>query len=144
MATRLPGGGINMHYTKPNSSRLSYVLITPIRNEETFIEKTIESVIHQTVLPLKWVIVDDGSTDRTPAIVSRYLPTYGWMELVRMPERRDRHFAGKVGAVNAGVERLKAMPYDVIANVDGDISFDNDHFEFPLTKSVIDPSLGVA
>ena len=50
-----------------------YVLITPARNEEAFIEKTIESMIHQTVAPLKWVIVDDGSTDRTPEIVSRYL-----------------------------------------------------------------------
>ena len=49
----------------------SYVLITPARNEEAFIEKAIESVVHQTILPLKWVIVDDGSTDATPDIVSR-------------------------------------------------------------------------
>ena len=56
-----------------HSSYLPYVLITPARNEEAFIEKTIESVIHQTVLPVKWVIVDDGSTDRTAEIVCRYL-----------------------------------------------------------------------
>src|SRR3954463_1832152 len=76
----------------------SYVLITPARNEASFIEKTIESVVHQTVLPLKWIIVDDGSTDNTAEIVRRYLPRYAWMELVRMPQRRDRSFAGKVGA----------------------------------------------
>ena len=57
----------------PRCSPLPYVLVTPARNEQTFIEKTIESVIHQTALPLKWVIVDDGSTDDTAAIVKRYL-----------------------------------------------------------------------
>ena len=64
---------------KNNSERRgslpAYVLITPARNEAAFIEKTIESVIQQTVLPTKWVIVDDGSTDNTAAIVSRYLWT---------------------------------------------------------------------
>ena len=56
-----------------SKGQLRYVLITPARNEEAFIEKTIQSVIKQTVLPLKWVIVDDGSTDKTPGIVSRHL-----------------------------------------------------------------------
>lgn len=126
------------------SAQLQYVLITPIRNEEAFIEKTIESVIHQTVLPMKWVIVDDGSTDRTPAIVSRYLPEHSWMEMVRMPPRRERHFAGKVYAFNAGLERVKNLQYAVIGNLDGDISFAKDHFEFLLTKFQMDPQLGVA
>ena len=121
-----------------------YILITPIRNEESFIEKTIESVIHQTVLPMKWVIVDDGSTDTTPAIVSRYLAAHSWMEMIRMPERRERHFAGKVYAFNAGLERVKNLAYQVIGNLDGDISFEKDHFEFLLTKFGMDPSLGVA
>ena len=67
----------------------SYVLITPARNEEAFIEKTIESMIQQTVLPRKWVIVDDGSTDKTPDIVSRYLEQYPWIEMVQRPQRRD-------------------------------------------------------
>ena len=66
-------------------SQLSYVLITPARNEEAFIEKTIESMIHQTFLPLKWVIVDDASTDKTPEIISRYLARHPWMEMVQMP-----------------------------------------------------------
>ncbi len=71
-------------------SQLPYVLITPARNEEAFLEKTIRSLIHQTVLPVKWVIVDDGSTDSTAAIVSRYLARYPWIEMVQMPQRRDR------------------------------------------------------
>ena len=51
---------------------LKYVLITPARNEEEFIEKTILSVISQTVLPQKWIIVSDHSTDRTNEIVEKY------------------------------------------------------------------------
>ena len=127
-----------------NCSILPYVLITPARNEEAFIEKTIESVIHQTALPLKWVIVDDGSTDRTPEIVSRYLTRYPWIEMVQMPRRRDRSFAAKVQAFNAGYEKVRDLPYEIIGNLDGDISFDKDHFEFLLRKFSQDPDLGVA
>jgi biofilm PGA synthesis N-glycosyltransferase PgaC len=122
----------------------TYVLITPARNEEAFIEKTIESMIHQTVPPAKWVIVDDGSLDKTAEIVSRYLPQYPWIELVQMPQRRDRSFAAKVGAFNAGYERVKDLNYEIIGNLDGDISFDNDHFEFLAGKFSVDPTLGVA
>jgi glycosyltransferase involved in cell wall biosynthesis len=122
----------------------SYVLITPARNEEAFIEKTIESVIHQTVLPVKWVIVDDGSTDRTADIVSRYLVRHPWMELVQMPQRRDRSFAAKVQAFNAGCERVKGLSYEVIGNLDSDISFETDYLEFLLKKFAEDARLGVA
>ena len=75
-----------------------YVLITPARNEAQFIELTIKSVVAQTVRPLKWVIVSDGSTDGTEEIVNKYVADHPWIELVRMPERRERHFAGKVHA----------------------------------------------
>lgn len=125
-------------------SHLNYVLVTPARNEEAFLEKTIESMVRQTVLPLKWVIVDDGSTDTTAEIVRRYLGHYPWIELVQMPQRRDRSFAAKVGAFNAGYEKVKDLPYDIIGNLDGDISFDPDHFEFLLSKFVDDTTLGVA
>lgn len=122
----------------------SYVLITPAHNEEVFIEKTIESVIRQTVLPLKWVIVDDGSTDRTASIVERYLPDHSWMELLKRPRRLDRTFAGKAYAVREGCERVASLPYEVIGNLDADISFDPDHFEFLLRRFAEKPSLGVA
>ncbi len=126
-----------------SSSQLSYVLITPVRNEEAFIEKTIVSVIQQTVLPTKWVIVDDGSTDRTPDIVSRYLPSHPWMELVRMPERRERHFAGKAHAFNAGRATVLNLEFDVIGNLDADVSVEGDHFEFLVAKFGDDAQLGV-
>jgi len=125
------------------SAHLPYVLITPARNEETFIEKTIQSMIQQTVVPIKWVIVNDGSTDNTGSIVKRYLSNHSWIELVELPRRQDRSFARKVHSFNAGFERVRGLQYEIIGNVDADISFDKDHFEFLLGKFRDDPSLGV-
>lgn len=122
----------------------SYVLITPARNEEAFIAKTLESMIQQTVLPLKWVIVDDGSTDRTAEIVSGYLVRHSWIEMVQMPHRRDRSFAAKVQAFNAGYGRVKGLPYQIIGNLDADISFQTDYLEFVLKKFTENSKLGVA
>ena len=90
----------------------SYVLITPARNEAAFIERTLQSVVAQTVPPAKWVIVSDGSTDGTDEIVNRYAAEYPWIELLRMPERKERHFAGKVLAFNAGNARVQDVPYE--------------------------------
>lgn len=123
---------------------LSYALITPARNETAFIEYTIRSVIQQTVLPVRWVIVSDGSTDGTDEIVKTYVATYSWIELLRMPERSERHFAGKVHAFNAGYERVKGFGCDVIGSLDADISFDKDYFSFLLQKFADNPQLGVA
>lgn len=121
----------------------TYVLITPARDEALFIELTIKSVIAQTVRPIKWVIVSDGSTDGTDEIVSSYAADHPWIELVRMPERRERHFGGKVFAFNAGWERVKSLPYAIIGSLDADISFDSDYFEFLLAKFAQNPGLGV-
>ena len=127
-----------------SSNLPSYVLVTPARNEEAFLEQTIESVIHQTFPPIKWVIVDDASTDKTPEIVSRYLGRYPWIEMVQMPPRRDRSFAAKVNSFNAGYERVKGLPYELIGNMDADISFEPDFLSFLVGKFKEDPSLGVA
>ena len=121
----------------------TYVLITPARNEVQFIESTIKSVVAQTVLPLKWVIVSDGSTDGTDEIVSSYAASHEWIELLRMPERKERHFAGKVYAFNAGKDRVDRIPYDVIVSLDADITFDCEYFSYLLGKLVVDPKLGV-
>ena len=122
----------------------AYVLITPARNEASYIELTLDSMVKQTVLPVKWVIVSDGSTDGTDEIVGKYAAVNPWIELVRMPERSERHFAGKVHAFKAGYSRVEPLAFDVIGNLDGDISFPEDHFEFLLTKFSEDPLLGVA
>lgn len=121
-----------------------YVLITPSRNEEAFIEKTIESVIGQTVLPVKWIIVNDGSTDATGAIAQRYASKYDWIEVVNRPVREGRNFAAKVQAFNAGQARVKNVDYDIIGNLDSDVRLDEDHFEFLMGKFESDPCLGVA
>ena len=122
----------------------AYVLITPARNEAKFIELTLKSVVAQTVLPLKWVIVSDGSTDGTDDIVKKYVADHPWMELIRLPERRERHFAGKVHAFNAGYVRVAGLKYDIIGNLDGDVSFDEEYFDFLLRKFAENPRLGVA
>lgn len=122
---------------------MKYVLITPARNEEAFIEKTLDSVIRQTRLPERWVIVDDGSTDRTAEIVEKYAKGNPWIELVRRAQRPDRNFAGKAHAFNAGFERVRSLDFDVIGNLDADISFEPDYLEFLLGKFTEFPGLGV-
>jgi glycosyltransferase involved in cell wall biosynthesis len=121
----------------------AYVLITPARNEAQFIESTIQSVIAQTVRPLKWVIVSDGSTDGTDAIVSRYAAEHPWIELMRMPERRERSFGGKAHAVNAAYANVQSLDFRVVVNLDADISVRRDHFAYLLSKLAADPALGV-
>jgi len=126
------------------SNPLNYVLITPARNEAEFIDLTIRSIVAQTFRPLKWVIVSDGSTDRTDEIVQSYTEVHPWIQLLRMPERKERHFAGKVDAFNAGYEQVKDLNFDVVGNIDGDVSFEPDLFEFLIGQMAQFPQLGVA
>jgi poly-beta-1,6-N-acetyl-D-glucosamine synthase len=123
---------------------VKYVLITSARNEETFIGRTLDSVITQTVLPERWIIVDDGSTDRTAEIVESYAKRHPWIQLLRRARRVDRNFAGKVQAVNAGLEQVRSLEFEIIGNLDADISFESDYMEFLLQKLSEDGELGVA
>jgi len=123
---------------------LNYVLITPARNEEAFIEGTIVSMVAQTARPLRWVIVSDGSTDGTDAIVKRYAAQHAWIELVRLPERRDRQFAAKARAFAAGYERMQDLAFDLVGNLDADITLPPDFYAFLLERFAERPKLGVA
>lgn len=123
---------------------LEYVLVTPARNEAAFIEQTLQSVVAQTVLPKRWVIVSDGSTDGTDEIVRKYQDGREWLELVRLPERQERHFAAKVQAFNAGYERVKDLSFEVIGNIDADVSFGEDFLAYLLAQFEAMPELGVA
>src|SRR6266568_7375586 len=123
---------------------MRYVLITPARNEEAYIEKTLRSVVSQTVIPEKWVIVDDASTDSTAQLVENYVRDYPWIELVRRTQRAERSFSRKVDAFNAGLQRLGSCEFDVIGNLDADLSFDREYLEFLMNKFAEDPKLGVA
>lgn len=127
-----------------SSQGLTYVLITPARNEQDFIELTIKAVISQSLRPLRWVIVSDGSTDATDDIVKRYAAQHDWIELHRMPEREERHFGGKVACIDAGYDKVKDLSWDVIGSLDADISFDNEFFSFLLNQFAENPQLGVA
>lgn len=137
-----PPAGSRQPATETSSSQLSsfaggneavpmparYVVVTPARNESSFIGLTISSMAAQTVLPLKWVIVSDGSTDGTDEIVARHASQHPWIELVSLPQRPGRDFAGKVRAFNVGLERVADISYDTIVSLDADISFDPDCF----------------
>lgn len=120
-----------------------YVLITPARNEAQFLEKTIQSVVAQTVRPAKWVIVSDGSTDGTAEIANGYATQHDWIEVIQMPEHRDRQFAAKVSAFNAGLAQLKGLDYHAVGALDADITFGSDYFEFLLQKLDENPRLGL-
>lgn len=126
-----------------SSGHLQYALITPARNEESLIEQTIQSMVAQTAKPVKWLIVSDGSTDGTDAIVSRYALQHTWIELLRMPERRDRQFAAKARAFNAGYDKIRHLSFDLIGNLDADITFEPGYYEFLLSKFADLPKLGV-
>jgi glycosyltransferase involved in cell wall biosynthesis len=154
----MPAGSVNVVTARQPSSCLEapgtergaevlkhplYVLVTSARDEAQFIESTIRSVLAQTMLPLKWVIVSDGSTDGTDDIVKRYAAEYEWIELLRMAEREERNFAGKAHAVNAGQKRVADLPYQVIVCLDADVVFDSDYFSYLLGKLAADPKLGL-
>lgn len=140
-----------MHVPEPGESiksvttqTLRYVLVTPARNEEDFIELTLQSVVSQTLRPIRWVIVSDGSTDRTDEIVQRYTVQHDWIELLRLPERAERHFGGKVQCFNAGHERLAGFDYDIVGSLDADLSFEPGYFEFLMARFAENPRLGLA
>ncbi len=128
----------------PQQDSPSYALITAVRNEEEHIEKTLNSVVSQTLLPTKWVIVSDGSTDRTEEIVTAFAEKNPFIELVRVEQRRERDFASKVYAINLGCQHLNDCEYDYLGNLDGDISFDHSYYENILSRLSEDRQLGIA
>jgi glycosyltransferase involved in cell wall biosynthesis len=123
---------------------MKYVLVTPARNEEAFIRAELDCVTAQTMTPERWVIINDGSTDGTGAIADEYARRFPWIEVVHRARSEQRSFGAKVRAFNAGLERVAGMDYDVIGNLDADITFDADYFEVLMRKFAEDSTLGVA
>ncbi|MCX7013928.1 MAG: glycosyltransferase family 2 protein [Candidatus Sumerlaeota bacterium] len=121
----------------------TYVLVTPARNEERFIGLTIESVVRQTIPPTKWVIVSDGSTDRTEEIAREHAWRHEFIELLARDAPTGRDFASKSHAFAAGLSRLRGVEYAYIGNLDADVSFQEDYFERMLTRFRDNPRLGV-
>jgi len=127
-------------------SNSNYVLITAARNEEAYIGATIKSVLLQTILPKKWVIVSDGSTDRTDEIIKQHLEHSNFIEFVRRDPSnyQNSDFASKVFAINAGYVRLKNDTYDYIGHLDADITFEPNYYELVLNIFKQNPFLGIA
>lgn len=121
-----------------------YVLITPAHNEEEYIERTIKSVISQTILPSRWVIVSDGSTDGTDDIVAKYAAKHDFIQLVRIDREPTRNFGSAISAINTGYERLKGIKYDFVGNLDADVVLQANYYEAILAKFQANPQLGLA
>lgn len=125
-------------------SMVKYVIITPARDEEAFIEKTIESVATQSILPLYWVIVDDGSRDRTGEIIDAYAAKYPWIIARHRPNRGFRQAGGGVIATfNDGYAQLPSSDWDFIVKLDADLSFLSNYFERCFAQFAADPKLGI-
>jgi len=121
----------------------SYVLVTPAKNEEDYIEKTLASVVSQSILPRRWVIVSDGSTDRTDEIVAQYAARHNFIRLVRR-ESGGHSFGSKVHAFRVGCEELHDVSYDFIGNLDADIELPNDYYEHLFRRFADDDQLGLS
>ena len=121
-----------------------YVIITPARDEEQHIEATIESVMGQTLRPAEWVIVDDGSTDRTSEILDQYAAQLPWIRLVHRPNRGFRKSGGGVvEAFYEGYDSLQCDAWDFIVKLDGDLSFSPDYFQRCFEHFREQPRLGI-
>lgn len=127
-----------------NCMKTHYILITAARNEDAYIERTIQSVISQSILPKRWVIVSDGSADRTDEIVARYAAKYDFIQLIKVDASTKRSFASKVNAIKLGYDQLGNIQYDFIGNLDADVTFESDYYESILSKFIQNPKLGVA
>jgi poly-beta-1,6-N-acetyl-D-glucosamine synthase len=121
-----------------------YVLITPAKNEETLIGTTIESVVNQTVRPVEWVVVSDGSTDRTDEIVQAAAAVHPWIRLFSLPPRAERNFAAVVHATEAGIRALTVKEYAYIGLLDSDVRFQPDYFAKVIEFFASTPRLGLA
>ncbi len=123
----------------------SYVVITPTRDEERTLEATIRSMLSQRVRPLRWVIVNDGSTDGTAEIIDRHLPGNDWIEVVTRANRGHRALGGGVvEAFDCGLERVQDLDWSYVVKLDADLEFGADYFENMLRRFEENPKLGMA
>jgi biofilm PGA synthesis N-glycosyltransferase PgaC len=126
------------------NSQPSYVLVTPVRDEEATIGRTIESVLNQTILPREWVIVSDGSTDRTNAIIRQASAQHPWLRLLALAPRPARSFAAVVHNTETGIRYLNSKDYRFLGLLDSDVMFQNDYFERLLGRFETESALGLA
>lgn len=123
----------------------AYVLITPVYNEEQFVEQVIECVIAQTVLPAKWLIIDDGSTDRSGEIVKGYAAEYEFIEYYPLQRSNiQTYYSRRVESLLLGIEHVRDMSYDFLAILDADLTLGTTYYESILREFERNPKLGIA
>src|SRR5262249_33562338 len=119
-----------------------YVLISPCRDEAQHMRQTLDSVIAQSIRPAKWIIVDDGSTDRTPQILAEYRAKHDWIEVVTRSNRGGRSVGpGVVDAFYAGYQTINLGDYDYICKLDLDLRLPPRYFEILMEKMRADPRI---
>jgi glycosyltransferase involved in cell wall biosynthesis len=122
----------------------SYVLITPVKNEEATIEITLRSILNQTLLPKEWVIVSDRSTDSTDEIIRRYEARHAFIRLIQLHGEWERSFASVVYASETGFREIQNRDYDFIGLLDADVRLRPEYFETLIRCFSEDPKLGLA
>src|ERR1700733_15304970 len=127
-----------------NTAERQYVLLTPAKNEESTLAITIDSVVRQSLLPMEWIIVSDGSTDQTDALVQAAARTNPWIRLVQLPVRLTRSFSAVVQATETGVKSLKSTEYQYLGLLDADLRFAPNYFERIIERFEQNPLLGLA
>jgi glycosyltransferase involved in cell wall biosynthesis len=120
-----------------------YVLITAAYNERSYLGRLADSVVSQTVRPLRWIIVDDASTDGTAELASEYARRYPFIECLQVTEPHARNFQAHIVAINLGYERLRGMDFAFVGNLDADIAFGPEYFASLLRKFDENPALGI-
>jgi poly-beta-1,6-N-acetyl-D-glucosamine synthase len=121
-----------------------YVIISPVRDEEQFIVRTIESVIAQTIRPVEWIIVDDGSHDATASIIDEAAKQYPWITAVHHADRGQRvPGTGVMEAFYEGFRRLKSPDWEFVVKLDGDVGLEPDYFQQCLDRLYQNPQLGI-
>jgi glycosyltransferase involved in cell wall biosynthesis len=126
------------------------VLITPARNEASHIERTAAAVAAQTRRPDLWLIVDDGSSDDTPALLRRLEAELPFLKVLSAPQSRlapaaDRlALAAEARAFNWAAERAGRDGFTHIGKLDADIELPPEYFEQLLARFAERPRLGVA
>lgn len=124
--------------------QFKYVIVTPVRDEEKFLEETLRSIVKQTVQPTEWILVDDGSTDDTPNIINRYLNKYPWIRAVHRSNRGFRKSGG--GVVEAfydGFNQRTCQDWDFLVKWDGDLVADANYFQKCFERFLRDQHLGI-
>jgi len=133
----------SIHLKVEQQPRGTYVLMTAAHNEEDFIEGIIRTVLTQTLLPKRWVIVSDNSIDRTDEIVESYARRHDFIRVLHRTRAPGRNFGAKVVALQQGMKLFEGVEYEFIGNVDADVSLEPSYFEELINHFRQRPDLGL-